>query len=132
MVLRARGCHWLGRLQDTPRLSGSVALGRTGKASNQMKVDPIWEGIIFDRFLDERYAVLYIYIHVFVFCLCMLIWQCCGSCSCVQVDACVDAFLDGHAFAGRIHAKLGQSVQGFIFNPTWMSQELSKWLVNGL
>ena len=77
-------------------------------------------------------AALGIYIYVFVFCLCMLMWQCCRSCSCVQVDACVDAFLDGHAFAGRIHAKLGQSVQGFIFNPTWMSQELSKWLVNGL
>ena len=70
MVLRARGCHWLGRLQDTPRLSGSVALGRTGKASNQMKVDPIWEGIIFDRFLDERYAVLYIYIYMFLFFVC--------------------------------------------------------------
>ena len=78
------------------------------------------------------YIYTYIYIYVFVFCLCMLIWQCCRSCSCVQVDACVDAFLDGHAFAGRIHAKLGRSVQGFIFNPTWMSQELSKLLVNGL
>ena len=77
-------------------------------------------------------SYIYIYIYVFVFCLCMLICQCCRSCSCVQVDACVDAFLDGHAFAGRIHAKLGQSVQGFIFNATWMSQELSKWLVNGL
>ena len=32
-----------------------AALGRARKNSNQMKVDPIWEEMMFDRFLDERY-----------------------------------------------------------------------------
>ena len=116
MVLGARGCHWLGRLQDTPRLSGSVALGRTGKASNQMKVDPIWEEIIFDRFLDERYAVLYIYI-----CFCFLfvhvdlavlwfLFLCTGRCLC-------GCFLGWTCICRTDSCKAGPVGAGFHFQP---------------